>query len=299
MRTIGLLGTEFDRCLRLLKTRIEDHGHIARVINLTHLPRVTRVSVEFDKLIYDGYNLLEMGSFYLKELGIRDPFFHVSYERDLWIMLRERYMAHVEAEEDNVIFTCNLLEILASRVPVVNHPQVYSHRTLVPLHLNVLAQNGLSVPPFVTEHAEDHVASTSENQLPLNLDEERTWDVLSFPKGREKGLRIWREKRAGVIYKVILVGNQLIDSGLALFGEQTVPRAVKLEELPDGVAETGIKAAGAIGAVSAEITLQHSEDEGKTWVLQVDPSPDFYTLEINHGLTVSEALAKYLIAVAV
>ena len=298
MHTIGLLGREFDECLKLLKVRIEDLGHAARVINLTHMPRVTRATIELDRLLYDGRDLFEFGSFYLKEMGIRDPFFHVSYDRDFWTMLRERYLAFAQSEQDNVLFTCNLLEILAAGVPMINHPQSYSHRTLVPFHLNLLAKRGFAVPQFTTGFAEDRVARNREEQIPLNLDEERTWDALSFPKGEETGLRIWREEKPGTVYRLIVVGERLLDCGLAHLEEADGLHEVRSRDLAPEITRTALNAAKTVGIAFGEITVRHSERDDKVWLLQVDPSPDFHALEVTHGLAVSGPLAEYLISVA-
>ncbi len=298
MHTIGLLGREFDECLRLLKVRIEDLGHAAIVVNLTHLPRVTRATLEFDKLIYDGYDLFDMNGFFLKEIGIREPFFHVSYARDFWTLLRERYFAFAEAEVDNVHFACSLLEILATRVPVINHPQAYSHRTLMPFHLSMLHQHGFSVPAFTTAPADGREHRTSEEQLPLSMDEERTWDSLSFPKGIERGLRLWRDKKQGMIYRLIFVGQHLLDRALGYSAQSADPSEVRLDRLAPEVRNTALKAASTIGIEFGEIMLQHSESDNRIWLMHVDPSPDFYTLEVTHGLAVSEQLAQHLVNVA-
>jgi hypothetical protein len=298
MTTIGLLGNEFDPSIKLLKVRIEDLGHRAVFVNLQNLPRVMRATLEFDRLIYDNNDLLAMGSFYLKQTDIRDPFFHIEYSKELWGMLRERYLAFALTEADCVLYTRSLLEMLSHRRPMVNPPQVYAHRTLLPFHLNVLARNGFSVPAFTTASSQDEVPGGFRDCLPLDLDVERTWDVFTFPKGKEKGLQIFGEEQTGNTYKLIVIGNRLLDHGLALSTETTRPNRIKREELPPEVAETALKAAAAVGAVFAEITLRQSADEGKVWLLRVDPSPHLHMLEEVHKLAVSEPLARYLITVA-
>jgi hypothetical protein len=181
---------------------------------------------------------------------------------------------------------------------MVNPPQVYAHRTLLPFHLNVLAWNGFSIPPFTTASSEDEAPAGFRDCLPLNPDVERTWDVFTFPKGKEKGLQVYREGRGGNTYKLIVIGDRLLDHALSLSTERARPDRIKREELPPEVVETALKAAATVEAVFAEITLRQSPDEGEVWLLKVDPSPDLHMLEEVHKLAVSEPLARYLIAVA-
>jgi len=295
---IGLFGDEYDKCVGLLKQRIEDLGHKAIIINLKYLPRVTRATLDGEGIICDGYNLFEMGSFYLREMEVRAPFFHVTYTRELWIMLRERYLSFEADEIENVFFAHNLLEILAAKNLIINPPQVYSHRRLMPFHLSFFAQRGFSIPPFTVGAVEDLRVKGFEEELPLNLDEERVFDVLSFPKGKEKGMRIWRKKIAGTIYKVMFLGDKLLNDALAVLKGTVKPHKIKRKELPKGVGETALKAAKIMEAKFAEVELLYSAKEGIVWLLQVDPSPDFYKLEKVYGLPISEPLARYLVDVA-
>lgn len=299
MAVIGLLGNEYDHCINLLKVRIEDLGHRARVINLTHLPRVTRVTIDPDNIICDGYNLLEMDGFYLGEMELRDPFFHVSYTRELWALLLDRYMPFAASEVDNAVFARNILEILALNKPMVNTPRVYSFRRMIPYLLDFLGNRGFPVWPFTTGFADEREARGFDEQLPMSLDEARTGDVLSFPKGKEKGLRIWRKKPAGIIYKLIIVGKQPLNDALAVPMNKAEPCRIKLAKLPRGIEDTAIKAAEVVEAEFAEVELLYSENGGKVWLLKVDPCPYFYELEEVHGLKISGSLAEYLVDVAV
>ncbi len=295
---IGLFGDEYDRCVGLLKQRIEDLGHKAIIINLKLLPRVTRATLDYERIICDGYNLFEMGSFYLREMGLRDPFFHVRYTKELWVALRQRYLSFTDDEIDNLFFAHNLLEILARKKAIVNPPQVYSHRHLMPFHFSFFAHHGISIPSFILGKPENLRPNGFEEQIPLNLDEERIWDVLSFPKGKEKGMRIWRRKIEGTIYKVIFLGNRLLNDALAFLTGKLEPNRIRLKELPEEAKEIALKAAKIMEAKFAKVELLYSIKEGKVYLLQVDPSPDLYELEKVYQLEITEPLALYLVDAA-
>jgi hypothetical protein len=323
MATIGLLGNEYDEAVKLLKVRIEDRGHRARVINLQHLPRVTRATVDFDRIVCDGYNLLEMDSFFLKEMDVRDPFFHVRYSRELWNMLRERYLSFAEDEVGNIIYIRNVLYILSARKPVINPPHVYEHRNQMPYHLSVLARRGFTVPPFITayggENTRPNTCSGGEesttsgerrlstepayrehfngpyDELSLRMDEYRAFEVFSFPKGKEQHLRLLCGRGEGEVYKLIVIGDRPLEHAVLLSTDADSGRVVASAELPAGVSETAREAARAVGASFAEVELQAGAGEDAVMVRRVDPSPEFFSLEERYRLSIADPLANHLI----
>ncbi|HUV37897.1 MAG TPA: hypothetical protein VMX58_13260 [Patescibacteria group bacterium] len=323
MVTIGLLGYDYDDCVNRLKVRIEDRGHNARVINLQHLPRVTRATIDLERIVYDGYDLLGMDCFFLKEMDVRDPFFHVRYSEELWGMLRERYLSFAEEEIDNLVFIRNLLWILADRVPVINHPRVYDHRNQMPFHLAALAREGFAVPPFVAGPAgsgtligsaggsgpearrDDGIDGEQENagkfmgpvdEVPLRLDECRTWEVFTFPKGEEREVWLERGGRNAAAYRVMIVGDRALDNAVFLPPGEEQGHVVRRAELPAGIEETARRAARALGAKFAEVELECGSDGETVIVRQVDPSPEFSMLEDTYRLSISEPLAEYLVS---
>lgn len=323
MATIGLLGHEYDECLKRLKVHIEDRGHTARVVNLQHLPRVTRATVDLERIVHDGYDLLGMDCFFLKEMDIRDPFFHVRYSEELWGMLRERYLSFAGEEIDNILFVRNLLWILAERKPMINHPRVYDHRNQMPYHLTMLANRGFAVPRFVAgpamgaalgcSGAIEEAGATNQSEggdsgkggafngphddIPLRLDEHRTWEVYTFPKGKERDILLRRGRRNGTVYKLIVVGGVSLDHAVAMPPGEDRGRCVAADELPAGIAETACRAANSLGASFAEVELEFGSDGEGATVQQVDSCPEFFMLEDDYRLSISEPLAEYLIAV--
>ncbi len=296
MATIGLLGHEYDECLKRLKVHIEDRGHTARVINLQHLPRVTRATVDLERIVYDGDDLLAMDSFFLREMDVRDPFFHVQYSEELWGMLRERYLSFAEEEADNVLFVRNLLWILAGRRPVINHPRVYDHRNQMPYHLTALARLGFTAAHFVAGPDAGGTLGWPGDDIPLRLDEYRTWDVYTFPKGKQRGVLLRRGKRNGTVYKLIVVGGASLDHAVVMPPGEDQGHRAAVAGLPAGVAETACRAAQALGAAFAEVELEYGSDGEGVTVRQVDSCPEFFMLEDSYRLSISEPLAEYLIA---
>ncbi len=323
MVTIGLLGNEYDESVKLLKVRIEDRGHSARVINLQHLPRVMRATVDFGRIVFNGHNLLDMDCFFLREMDVRDPFFHVRYSRELWNMLRERYLSFAEDEIDNIMYIRNILYILADRKPVINPPHVYEHRNQMPYHLSMLARHGFAVPPFTTvcggeiskldTSAGGEKSSTAGerqsspgaacqvhfdgpyDELSLRSDEYRTFEVFSFPKGKEQHLHLRCGRGDGVAYKLIVVGDRPLDRAVLLSPDADGGRVVSSAELPAGVMETARETARAVGASFAEVELNVGTGEGTVVVRHVDPSPEFSVLEDTYRLSIADPLAKHLI----
>ncbi|MFZ5979859.1 MAG: hypothetical protein ACOYVF_04445 [Candidatus Zixiibacteriota bacterium] len=293
MFKIGLLGHEYDGCIRSLKRRIEDRGHKARVINPTHLPRVTQVTLSSDNIIHDGYDLREFDCYYLAEMGIREPFFHVTYSREMWSFLRERYLRFAAHEIENLILTINMIYMLARLRPMINDPRVYSLRLHVPFHLNRLAYRGYPVPSFT---ADFNRPDGYEEALPLKLDELKTWEVLSFPKNMNTDLKVWRKKPKGIRYTLFVVGERIMEEALCHSDAAALPRKIKTVEVPEPVVATVLKIASDVGIKFCESTVVNSE--AGLWLSQIDTAPNFKNTEDINNLDVSSALADYLINIA-
>ena len=293
MFTFGLLGIEYDGTIQYLKRHIEDRGHKTTTINLTHLPRVVHSTVSSSALIHDDHDLLEFDCFYLSDMGVREPFFHVTYDRELWSMLRERYLKFASDEIESVNFTAALLNVLAATKPMINPPAVYSHRLLLPFHLHRLNAKGFKVPSF---RADIDEPEGFEESGPLKLDEDRTWEVLSFPKTNRTSLRIWKRKPGGVTYKVIVLGDRLLDEASS-FPRPAAPAVkIRTSQVPREVTDTVLQVARELEIAFGEATCTWS-DNG-VWLHQIDLSPDLQFLEEAHRLRVSSALADYLIETA-
>lgn len=293
MFNFGLLGHEYDEGIQLLKRRLEDRGHRARVLNLTHLPRTIQTTLSPDGIIYDGYDPRECDCYYLTDMGLREPFFHVSYDRELWVRLRERYLRFASSEAANVNFAVALTNLIARIRPMVNMPRVYSYRLHYLYQLHRLADRSISSPDFMTTFERPDEFEKSE---PLNLDEYKYWEVLSFPKTGRTDLKLWFKKPSGITYKLLVLGQQLMDEALHQVEADKSVRKIPLAGLPCQVVETSRKAAGELDVKFGEVTCIYNN--GEVCISGIDPSPDIKKLEDLHNLHVSSALADYLIETA-
>jgi hypothetical protein len=304
MATIGLFGDEYDECVGLLKARIEDAGRRARIINLRRFPGVTRATIDSTRVVCDGYDLLQMDAFYLREVSARDAFFHVRYTRSLWESLRERYIDFSAREEDAAAFARAIVEIVASQKPMVNEPRVYTCRRHLPYELDLLSRRGVRVAPFSAAAVEMEAGGSSgkpraepgaEAAL-LDLDEELAYDVYSFPKGDVAPTRIERANVELGSLVLVVVGGRVLDRAVSLDAARRCS-IVDLGALPVGLEQTALDAAGALGAAFAEVEVGRAAGRGETMVLKVDPAPYFARWE-EVGLEVARPLAEYLIGLA-
>ena len=290
MLTIGLLGTEYDGSVQYLKRQVEDRGHKTITINLTHLPRVVHSTVSPHAVVHDGHNLFDFDCFYLIDMGLREPFFHVTYDRELWSMLRERYHAFAACEVNSVHYTVALIKVIAAVKPMINSPQVYMNRLHLPYQLHHLNAKSYSVPEFaVGSKQPDGITESS----PLKLDEYKTWEVLSFPKSNHTNVRIWQDKPNGVTFKIIVIGDSALDEALRYTKPSHPPEKIKTSEVPSDVIATALSAARDLSVKFGEVICTWSDN--KVWITQIDPSPDLRSLKELFGLRVSSALADYLI----
>lgn len=293
MFNFGLIGYEYDDCLLLLKRRLEDRGHKARILNPTRVPRVVQTAFSPEKMIYDGFDIRECNCYFLTEMGLREPFFHVSYDRELWARLRGRYLKFASDETANLNFTIAMINILTFFRPIVNPPYIYASRLHHPVHLHRLAGRAFNVPAFMTATTKP---DGYDEAVPLNLDEYKNWEVLSFPKKGQADLRLWCKRPGGVKYKLIVLGKHLMDEVLLFSETDKLSQKKPLAGVPEEVVTTALKAAGELGIKFGEVTCIYANHT--TWLMGIDPSPDINNLENVHNLGVSSALADYLIDIA-
>ncbi|MDD5426437.1 MAG: hypothetical protein PHN52_08150 [candidate division Zixibacteria bacterium] len=293
MFKFGLIGYEYDDCLLLLKRRLEDRGHKARILNPTRIPRVVQTAFSPEKMIYDGFDVREGDCYFLSEMGLREPFFHVSYDRELWTKLRGRYLKFAADETANLNFTIAMINILTFFRPIVNPPHIYASRLHYPVHLHRLAGRSFNVPSFMTATTRP---DGYDEAVPLNLDEYKNWEVLSFPKKGQADLRLWCKRPGGVKYKLIVMGKRLMDEVLLFPETDKLSQKKPLAGVPEEVVTTALKAAGELDIKFGEVTCVYADHT--TWLMGIDPSPDINNLENVHNLGVSSALADYLIDIA-
>lgn len=293
MLNFGLLGHEYDESIQLLKRRLEDRGHRAKILNLTHLPRTIQTTLTPEILIFDGHDLREYDCFYLTDLGLREPFFHVKYEPELWAALRPRYLKFASGETASVHLAVDLVNLLAHIRPMVNPPHIYSYRLHYPFPLHRLSSQSIKVPAFV---AAPKRPDGYDESVPLNLDEYKYWEVLSFSKTGRTDLKCWCIRPVGAIYKVFVLGKRLMEEALSMTDTGQSMRLLPLAEVPATVAETAMKAAAELDIAFGEITCVN--DNGTIWLSDIDPLPDIKKLEDVHNFHVSSALADYLIDTA-
>jgi hypothetical protein len=239
-----------------------------------------------------------MDSFFLVEMGIREPFFHVTYSKDMWSRLRERYLSFAVGEMDSVMFTISMLEILALRKPMINSPAVLTLQVQMPHQFATLSRRGIPVSPFFAGSAFQAKQAGLEDRMPIRLDEIRNWDGFSFPKHMKSDISIWRERQSATHYRCIVLNDRLLDDSLVSSAGSRELRKKRTAEIPSDVQLVALSSAGALGIKFGEVTLQCSEDTGEARLLQMDPSPDFKTLEEKYGLVVAAPLAEYLVTIA-
>ncbi len=105
-----------------------------------------------------------------------------------------------------------------------------------------------------------------------------------------------RGKRNGTVYKLIVVGGVSLDHAVAILPGEDQGHRVASAGLPAGVAEIARRAAQSLGVAFAEVELECGAEGEDVTVRQVDSCPEFFMLEDDYRLSISEPLAEYLIA---
>ncbi len=309
MKRIGLIGGHEDPEVELLKARIEDLGAIAVEIDFWHYPKFTSSILELERIEYEGMNLLEFDAFYLRQMGFFSPIPEKQYTKQEWEELYEKFNDQIANDREVLSYKESVIQIIETMRPVINPYLCAFYHKLKPLQYWKLASSGLEVPKFVVGNdywtLKEHIEKNQWVVKPLTggyvalLDSDSLESIR--PSLRQKPI-IAQLRVSGRMLRVFVLGESIIASCEIVHDASSADArlgitAIKRFDLPKSVEEIPIRACKALGMVFAGVDII-LESENKAYVLECNPAPLFRSFEVQTGIEISKALAKYLLEVA-
>ncbi len=306
-RTIGIIGMHDDPDVELLKSRIEDLGARARIINFWHLPRFATLMITADSIVYDGINLMELDAFYLRQVGYFSPLPEKPLSREEWEEYYEKFNEHLANERENLSLREAAVRILSDVKPVINpYWTAFFHKIKVHQY-HLLASKGLPVPKFVAGNdfgtCKDFLSENPSILKPLVGGYVKAYDAQTLEAEREnlrKKPILIQQRIKGKMLRSFVIDNRVIGTCELVHTDEHVDSRVDIVEirnfdLPESEQRIAIEATRALGMIFAGVDLILEEDSGKIYVLESNPAPLFRNFEAQAGVPVSQELADFLV----
>lgn len=306
-KRIGIFGNFVNPDVQALKAKVEDRGSEARIIDLDLFPNVVRASIETDRLMFDGMNLLEFDAFYARRIGSMWSFPEIRFSREEWVEQYERFndtMADIRA---NLAFRLSLVRILCDCKLVINPYEAWGYHQLKPHQYRVLAKNGFKVPNFL--------AGNDYFELRKFLEKARTVEKppVTGPV-RKVGceeLEAQREKlrskptmyqrfiegksiRAFVLGEEVIVACELPRKTANVDASDEIEHMRKIE-LPKKLEREIVRAAKTLNMIFSGVDLQLEESSGEYYFLECNSAPFFSPYDAQVEADIGGKLAEYLI----
>ena len=303
---IGIFGRPEDDQVKILKKRIKQKGKKPVVINFRDFPTNVKMYFTEKEIVLHGKNLLDMHSFYIRQLGYFWPVPHIKMNKSEWIKYHNKYQELLINERENISFKHSMIRMLNFEKPVINPYDSFFYHRVKPYQFYLFYKNGLPVPSFVTgsnssikdvfdisDMVYKPIAGGAEvvmanDFLKKNEDIVKKRSVVYQDYIKGDNVRMFATED-GVIGAAKLICGPQVDS-------RVEPADLEVVNLPDDVIEIGLKAMSLLGMKFSGIDFIVTKDD-EYFILECNPSPMFYVFEEISKIKVSEKLTEYLISV--
>lgn len=299
---IGVFGQEQDEQVKLLKRRLEERGEKVYIINFRHFPKDKRVFINYEKVVFDGVDLMGIDVFYIRQLGYFWPIPQEELTIEEWISRYGKYWEYLTNERENLSLKHSMIRMLSKEKFVVNPYDSFMYHRLKPLQLWLFKKNNLPIPKFIAGNNSDvvEVGKMIYKALAGGIHAELVDD--DFFEEHKGLLRVrpglFQEYIKGKNIRAYVVGEEFIGAGELVSGPQVdsriEQRGVKVVDLPSEVKEIAIKAKNILGLHFSGIDFMLS-NKGEYYLLECNPSPMFYGFELMTKIPISKKLADFLI----
>ena len=297
---IGVVGVPGEPHAAYVLERAAAHGARALFVRTSPEASAPQLTLEDGRARYGEVDLEEVPVFYLRTLYVGllaredDTDWYTEYAAD-----RERQGAWV-----------SWLRMAAARSVLVNPAEANELHRLKPFQLHLLRRAALPVPAtlvtsdpeavrrFWARHREVIYKPVAGGALANLLREE------DLTEERLEALSLapvlFQEYVPGYDLRVYTVGPEVAAAGV-IHGEGVDYRAgegrIDLVSPPPEIADLAVRAAAATGCRFCAVDMKQAED-GRTVVLECNPSPMFLGFDRKAGACVGERLVEYLLATA-
>jgi len=303
---IGIFGRPEDDQVKILKKRLKQKGKKPVIINFKDFPTNVHMYFSEKEIILDGKNLLDMHSFYIRQLGYFWPVPHIKMNKQEWIKYYKKYQDLLINERENISFKHSMIRMLNMEKPVINPYDSFFYHRMKPYQFYLYHKQGLPVPPFFTgsgQSIQQQFTLSDKVYKPIAGGEE----VVMAEDFLKKNSAI--VKKRSVLYQDYIEGDNIrmfateqefIGAAKLIHGPQVDSRVEQLGlervDLPQEIIEIGMKAMSLLGMKFSGIDFIVTK-ENEYFILECNPSPMFYVFEEISKIKVSDKLANYLISI--
>jgi len=301
---IGIFGLPDDDQVKILKKRIENKGGKPLIINFKEFPTNVKMYFDEEKIILNGKNLLDMHSFYIRQLGYFWPVPQIKLTMEQWVKYYGKYNDLLFSEREHLSFKHSMIRMLDKEKLVVNPYDSFIYHRMKPYQFYLFHKNGLPVPSFVAGGAKELIEKYDLTKMvykPLGGGAEVIMAEEFVEKNKEnieKRVVLFQDYIEGDNIRVFALENELIGAAKLVHGPQVDSRveqlALEIVKIPEDVKEITLKALHILGMKFSGVDFMRTKD-GNYYLLECNPSPMFYVFEMISGIKVSEKLAEYLI----
>ncbi len=306
-KIVGIVGPHRDADVQLLKSKVEDRGAEARIVDLELLPATATASVSSVGIVFDGMNLLDFDAFYLRRVSSIWFLPRKEYTQDEWAAEYGRFNDSMANDRALLSFKIALTRILCDRKLVVNPYQAWGFHHLK-LHMFwVLKEHGLPVPPFAGGNNYFELARFLETReavhKPAVTGIVAKVDRASLDAERES-LRsrplVYQEFVRGTSVRAFVLGEEVIAAFALPHTVGGVDASEHIEdmrpiELPEKLRAEIVRAAKAFHMIFSGVDLQYDEQRGRWWFLECNSAPYFRPYVTQGGADIGGRLAEYLL----
>ena len=281
---------------------LEARGAQPTLLDLTDIPAYISFHWHGDQLRFGDVDLLSLAAAY-----VRTGHFPMPLE----------VPGRTRAESDALTFPLRevgsllnaILAELARHRPVVNPPETYRYHRQKPFMYATLTRAGVPVPEFVVgsdlEQAARFVDRHREQVVakPLMGGEVVVADFAFLEQNHAEVDRrplLLQRRIVGQSLRGYVVRGRLVAAAEIVHGNvvdwRADVRALRPVTVSERAQDAMVRAAAALGLAFAAIDLE--QEQGESWVLDVNPAPMFARFAAQSGLDVGGPLADALVALA-
>lgn len=301
---IGIFGLSDDDQVKILKKRIKEKGAKPIIINFREFPVNVKMHFNEEKILFNGKNLLDMHSFYIRHIGYFWPVPQIQLTMEQWMKYYGKYNELLFSEREHLSFKHSMIRMLDKEKKVVNPYDSFVYHRMKPYQFYLFHKNGLPVPPFVAGGAEEILEKYDIRNMvykPLGGGAEVIMAEEFVEKNREKLAKrvvLFQKYIKGDNIRLFALENEVIGAAKLIHGPQVDSRVEQLGlekiKVPEYVEEIALKALEILGMKFSGVDFMLAAD-GEYYILECNPSPMFYVFEKVSGIRVSEKLAEYLL----
>lgn len=307
VKRIGIVGQHHDADVQQLKTRIEDRGGEALVVDLFMFPSVLRASLSQDSLVYDDIDLRELDAFYVRRLAAIWDLPLERLNQQEWVDLYGKFNDYMDKVRAIHSLKISLMRILCDEKLVINPYPSWAYHHLKLHQYWILKENGFNIPRFsagnnyfdLKRFAEDRaVVEKPVVTGPVQLVNEKSLD--SARDNLRQKPTVYQEYIEGRSIRAFVLGDDVIVACELPRKRWGVDASEQIEymrriELPSQIQREVVRAAKTLEMVFSGIDLQYEESSGEYYFLECNNAPYFRPYDTQVNADIGGKLADYLL----